>query len=416
MWGSLASCAPVAYRRNWRVGNPPQVGNLPHINMSTSLPTLPDYDGFIAFRMRRLAGKASPRQTRNTFRLQRGGKGRRAVSAPGDTAIRQGNTVRVAHTNPWCGVRLDTVVRRGRPVIENATGIFGPAVEGDGHFVQCDVGDPALRRAVDPYAVFGAPDDVAHAHIVDRADFAALGARNGGEGDGLAAAPPGRRLVAGNKLDVAEIDPVHTAFVAQLDRQPAAARLDLAALETDIVDVLGGFRSDLQPRILGLDHAVLHRDVSRSAPLLILPRRLDHDGIVAAHDVAVTDLHVAAMVRVDAVAVGHIQIVADLEAVHQDMLAPQHVEPPLRRLAEGDVANLQSLAAGEDKHLRAECAELPDLALLVEPRHELGGAARDIAGSGDLQVARAVRREHAIFVARRIVRGVRGNHQFGIVG
>src|ERR1022692_3671429 len=108
MWGSLASCAPVAYRRNWRVGNPPQVGNLPHTNMSTSLPTLLDYDGFIAFRMRRLPGKASPRQTRNTFRLQRGGKGRRAVSAPGDTAIRQGNTVRVAHTNPWCGVRLDT--------------------------------------------------------------------------------------------------------------------------------------------------------------------------------------------------------------------------------------------------------------------------------------------------------------------
>ena len=30
LWGSLASCAPVGYRRNWRVANPPQVDNLPH--------------------------------------------------------------------------------------------------------------------------------------------------------------------------------------------------------------------------------------------------------------------------------------------------------------------------------------------------------------------------------------------------
>ena len=30
MWGRMASCAPVVYRRNWRVANPPQVSNLPH--------------------------------------------------------------------------------------------------------------------------------------------------------------------------------------------------------------------------------------------------------------------------------------------------------------------------------------------------------------------------------------------------
>ena len=30
LWGSFASCAPVCYRRHWRVANPPQVSNLPH--------------------------------------------------------------------------------------------------------------------------------------------------------------------------------------------------------------------------------------------------------------------------------------------------------------------------------------------------------------------------------------------------
>jgi len=31
--GSLASCAPVAYRRFGRVANPPQDSILPHINL-----------------------------------------------------------------------------------------------------------------------------------------------------------------------------------------------------------------------------------------------------------------------------------------------------------------------------------------------------------------------------------------------
>src|ERR1019366_6453821 len=352
--------------------------------------TLLNYDGFIPLRMCCLPGEAGAGQARNTFRLQCGGERRRTVLAPGDTAIRQRNSVRVTHTNTRRRVRLHVGIRRGRPVIEHTSGVFGPAVEGDVHVLERYVGDPALRCAVDADAVLGAPGDVAHAHIVNRPDLAALSARNGGEGDGFAAAPPGRRLVTRDKFDVAEIDPVHAAFVAQLNRQTAATRLDLAPLETDIVDVLGGFRPDLQPRILGLDHAVLHRDVTRRPPLLVLPRRLDHDGIVAAHNVAVTDFHVVAMVRVDAVAVRHIQIVADLEAVHQHVLAPQHVQPPLRRLTEGNTADLQSLAAREDKHLRAERAEFPDLTFLVEARHELGGAALDIAGPGDFQLARAV--------------------------
>jgi hypothetical protein len=31
LWGSLASCAPVVYRRNWRVANPPQDTILPRL-------------------------------------------------------------------------------------------------------------------------------------------------------------------------------------------------------------------------------------------------------------------------------------------------------------------------------------------------------------------------------------------------
>ena len=30
LWGRVETCAPVVYRRNWRIANPPQVSNLPH--------------------------------------------------------------------------------------------------------------------------------------------------------------------------------------------------------------------------------------------------------------------------------------------------------------------------------------------------------------------------------------------------
>ena len=33
LWGSFASCAPVCYRRNWRVANPPQDTILPHTDV-----------------------------------------------------------------------------------------------------------------------------------------------------------------------------------------------------------------------------------------------------------------------------------------------------------------------------------------------------------------------------------------------
>ncbi len=115
--------------------------------------------------------------------------------------------------------------------------------------------------------------------------------------------------------------------------------------KTDIVDVGGGFGADLDAAILGLDHAIVDADVGAGAEVAVLPGGLDHDGVVAADDVAVADLDVAAMVGVDAIAVGHVQKVADLHAVHQDVLAADHVQTPVGRLAEADIVDLQVLAA-----------------------------------------------------------------------
>src|ERR1035441_4950190 len=39
MWGSLASCAPVAYRRSRRVTNPPQAASLPHTCKGSAMPS-----------------------------------------------------------------------------------------------------------------------------------------------------------------------------------------------------------------------------------------------------------------------------------------------------------------------------------------------------------------------------------------
>ena len=105
--------------------------------------------------------------------------------------------------------------------------------------------------------------------------------------------------------------------------------------------------------------AVVDVDVRAFAVVDGLAAALDDDAVVAADDVAVADLDVAGMVGVDAVAVGNVEQVAHLHVVDQHAVAAQHVQAPVGRLGEGDVADLEVFAPGEHEHLRAERAGNP---------------------------------------------------------
>ena len=147
-----------------------------------------------------------------------------------------------------------------------------------------------------------------------------------------------------------------------------------------------------------------------------------------ADDVAVANLDVARVVGIDAVAVGHVEQVADLDVVDQDAVAAEHVQAPVGRLGEGDVADLQILAASEDEHLGTERAGHPDAAGLVVARHELFGAALDVAGAADGEALRAGGRDdraesggHGVTVLRTgqttaIVFAICADEEFGVVG
>ena len=159
-----------------------------------------------------------------------------------------------------------------------------------------------------------------------------------------------------------------------------------------------------------------------------LAAALDDHAVVAGGDVAVADFDVARVVGIDAVAVGHVEQVADLDVVDQHAIAAEHVQAPVGRLGEGDVADLQVLAAGEDEHLGAEWAGHPDAAGIVVAGHELLGAALDVAGAADGETLRAGGRDdraecrgHGVTVLRTgqasaIVFALRADEEFGVVG
>ena len=123
------------------------------------------------------------------------------------------------------------------------------------------------------------------------------------------------------------------------------------------------------------------------------------------------------MIGVDAVAVGHVEVVADLDPIHQDVVAPQHVEAPERAMAERDAAHFQAPYGGEQEDSRAERTELPDLAFFIETRHEFHGPAVDIAGSRDLDVVRAVGGDDAFhaFHVRHVMLPVGAGQKLGVV-
>src|SRR5664279_3888481 len=90
--------------------------------------------------------------------------------------------------------------------------------------------DAALRAAADAHAVLGVAGYIPYRDVVQRAGFRRRTARDGGELDSFAAAPPRVRVETRRKGDVAVVDVVYVALIAKLDAKPARAGLDLAAV------------------------------------------------------------------------------------------------------------------------------------------------------------------------------------------
>src|SRR4051812_12133964 len=199
-------------------------------------------------------------QTRHVLSLQHVSEIVGAISAPARATILQRDVVRVAHVEGRGGMRLETWIGGGRPVVPHCAGIFRPAIERDVHPLQRDIADAALRAAADAHAVLGAARDVFDAHVGNAPNLCLLRPRQSRERNPLAAAPPWRRMIPRCESDIAKQHVAHVALIAQLDRAPAAAALDFTALESNAADVADGFGPDLDARVLRLEHAIAYRN------------------------------------------------------------------------------------------------------------------------------------------------------------
>ena len=148
------------------------------------------------------------------------------------------------------------------------------------------------------------------------------------------------------------------------------------------MNVLRGFRADLQARVLRLHHAIVNVDVIAGPKIGGLARGFDHDGIVAADNVTIADFHVTAMVGVDPVAIGDIELIADLDSIDEHGPTANQVQAPAWGLAKGDVGDAQVAAGGELKQPGPPALGPPPFPDRVEAGHELRGAAIDRAGAG----------------------------------
>src|SRR5262245_1508219 len=125
------------------------------------------------------------------------------------------------------------------------------------------------------------------------------------------------------------------------------------------MDVGSRFGPDLHAGILCFKYAVLYHDVAAGAILVSAARGLDHHGVVAADDLAVANLHILASIGIDAIAIGHIELIEDLNAVDQGVLATDEMDCPTRRLLERDAGDLEVVASRELKQPRPESGGAP---------------------------------------------------------
>ena len=148
------------------------------------------------------------------------------IISPGDTAMLQDDIVSVADAEPWVVMWLNIRVGRCRPVVEQASGIRRPPVQGDGDVLQPDIANAALRCTAHTNAVLGPAANILDAYVVDGSDLCFRGARDRCERDGLASAPPRVRVVPRDEFNVTEVDVVDAAFITQLDVEAPAAQGD----------------------------------------------------------------------------------------------------------------------------------------------------------------------------------------------
>ena len=110
-------------------------------------------------------------------------------------------------------------------------------------------------------------------------------------------------MIAGFKSDVAKKHVAYIPLIPQLNGASTGAAQNFTPLETHSADVPGGFSPNLYAGILGFQHAIPHGNITGLSVILIAARRFNDNRVVTANNVAITDLHISTVIRINPIAV-----------------------------------------------------------------------------------------------------------------
>ena len=179
----------------------------------------------------------------------------------------------------------------------------------------------------------------------------AVGTRIGGDVDGFGLAPPHVGPQAAVHDDVGERHVGDGSLIAVLYAQASVAGADDAVGDGHIIYRVHVLRPNLHGARARSHGAVGDDDVVAGAILGKLASVFQADAVVARGNMAVGDAHIARMVDVDAVAIAYLQVVEQVDAVDHHIVASHEMHGPIGSLANGDVAQVDLLAAVKREHM-----------------------------------------------------------------
>src|SRR5260370_668622 len=214
-------------------------------------------------------------------------------------------------------------------IVESGSGILRPPVDRDIDVLKQHVFNGLISLPINSDTVFPSSANVAQANVTQPAYLAILGPRPRSDGDRFTPSPPARRVMLSTYFDISELYIFDVPRLPMRNRRPPSTGNDLATLKQDLRNVAERFGTNFQTAVARSTDAVLDHDIAARSVVFGLLARLDHHGVVGADDIAIANLHIAAMIRVNPIAIRYIYVVPDTQPVHQYALASQQLHTPL---------------------------------------------------------------------------------------
>ena len=174
----------------------------------------------------------------------------------------------------------------------------------------------------------------------------AVGTRIAGDIDRLGLSPPHIAPQATVHLDIREDHIRHSSLVTILDAQTAVRACDDAVVEDHIIDRVYILTSNLDGTRTAGHHAVGDGDIVAGAIALCLTTVLQTDTVIARGDMAVGDAHILRVVEVDAITITDLQVVEQVDALDDGLVATHEMYGPVGTLLDGHITD------GEVTHIR----------------------------------------------------------------